>query len=948
MGSMADELAEEYLAEGTPSIDSTGIADELASEYLGTSTNTKDMAQELANDYSTAEPKEQTAKPADTKVAQNLPTTVGIGPAQIEVDKDTAAFFVGMGHMMSDTYRGAKQMLGIDVEEEKFNQDVMNQLYASEEYGGNALGGAIVGAVADPITAVAAPLALAKATKLNSLVKAASASEKAIKANPIKAGAALGAAYGGTGYVDEENGQTRLTNAMYGGLFGGALSGTLVGTMKATKAYSSAAESRAANSTIDNANRLISQHWADLGTGKGNKARAIDLAYKQMGATEESIAKAILKSGRKPDVKSVKAARQNVEDLESNMTASYIAKYKDLKMSTSEAMAKAGKGFNEYLEPMSSTLKRIAPPVYKAVKNFDRTSHEKYGAAIRAVHPFVDTLNQLQKTQPEMFKVVDRALSSESPKKVREALKQAGGETLVKDYKAVKEILDGHYKELKTAGYDLKRSKAYFPRVVSDLDGLAKLEDINFKNILNKAKKDNGGVPLTPRQIETLLDGIPFNGSRARKAKAKTGSGVHKRTIRGELDDEVRQFYASPQEALLQNLRSTIDDIEMRKMFKDMGHKGKPKVDGTDLESSAESIVGKHLQGLPFEDQQKVIEILSARFGPGTATMHKGWQRFRNVTNMSLLGNPLAAATQFGDLAFAAHKFGYLNTAKAIFGPKYVDNNMMGILTAATDLVATPSATSRALDWSLKWSGFKAVDKLGKETNMNAALKYYKDLVTTTGKSKKKREGDFKEFNDKWNGYFTKDELLEVTRDLKLLTKKDMKEGRIPDKVKEVLWHELSDVQPIAISEMPLKYAQNPNGRMLYMLKSFTIKRLDYMRRAITEAPDKATATKRLAHAAILFSAADTGIDAFKDIAREGPNVEFDIESDYIDNLLSFIGANKYMIDDISSDPLSGVIGAVSPPGIIPEKAFKLLTEGDVTGIGEALPIVGPWLRDND
>ena len=49
--------------------------------------------------------------------------------------------------------------------------------------------------------------------------------------------------------------------------------------------------------------------------------------------------------------------------------------------------------------------------------------------------------------------------------------------------------------------------------------------------------------------------------------------------------------------------------------------------------------------------------------------------------------------------------------------------------------------------------------------------------------------------------------------------------------VKLLLWHNLSDMQPVSLSEMPLKYLQNPNGRLLYMLKTFTIKQFDVMRR---------------------------------------------------------------------------------------------------------------------
>ena len=36
---------------------------------------------------------------------------------------------------------------------------------------------------------------------------------------------------------------------------------------------------------------------------------------------------------------------------------------------------------------------------------------------------------------------------------------------------------------------------------------------------------------------------------------------------------------------------------------------------------------------------------------------------------------------------------------------------------------------------------------------------------------------------------------------------------------------------PINSTEMPLKYLKHPNGRVFYMLKTFTIKQFDVMRR---------------------------------------------------------------------------------------------------------------------
>ena len=56
---------------------------------------------------------------------------------------------------------------------------------------------------------------------------------------------------------------------------------------------------------------------------------------------------------------------------------------------------------------------------------------------------------------------------------------------------------------------------------------------------------------------------------------------------------------------------------------------------------------------------------------------------------------------------------------------------------------------------------------------------------------------------------------------------KEFADGKITDNTKLVLFNKLLDFQPVAKSEMPQVYLENPNGRIFYMLKSFTLKQFD-------------------------------------------------------------------------------------------------------------------------
>ena len=58
----------------------------------------------------------------------------------------------------------------------------------------------------------------------------------------------------------------------------------------------------------------------------------------------------------------------------------------------------------------------------------------------------------------------------------------------------------------------------------------------------------------------------------------------------------------------------------------------------------------------------------------------------------------------------------------------------------------------------------------------------------------------------------------------------DLRSGIKSDQVLQALFNRLSDVAPISLIEMPQAYAENPNTRILYSLKSYTIKQFDFLR----------------------------------------------------------------------------------------------------------------------
>ena len=117
---------------------------------------------------------------------------------------DKAAFAARLG--AADTYRGIKQLFNIQEEEMAEDMAKLNEYISNPEYGGTILAAYTAGLVGDPVGWVIPGM------KAKNLWSAA------------KAGAMVGALSSPLGYVDEAEGQTRLSNIAYGTAGGAVLS----------------------------------------------------------------------------------------------------------------------------------------------------------------------------------------------------------------------------------------------------------------------------------------------------------------------------------------------------------------------------------------------------------------------------------------------------------------------------------------------------------------------------------------------------------------------------------------------------------------------------------------------------------------------------------------------------------------------------------------------------
>jgi len=363
---------------------------------------------------------------------------------------------------------------------------------------------------------------------------------------------------------------------------------------------------------------------------------------------------------------------------------------------------------------------------------------------------------------------------------------------------------------------------------------------------------------------------------------------------------------------------------------------------GSDIDKSITSLIDQIKRDVPhFADQEELKRLLRARFSSDVHKTGKFIQAWKNVSYATTLGNFWSAATQIGDLVFAFHKFGIKNAVAAIFGPSITNRAELGIEKAMAEFnSSTRGITSVLADKAFKWSGFDAIDRFGKNVNINAALRLNRKLAIKNPDKFVKKYGE--KFGDETQS------LIHELQHMKMVKNNP----DLSDNMYLMLWNELSDTQPIGLSEMPFHYLNMPNGRIAYAYKTFAMKQLNYMRNIITAEKNPFVKASNLTYFATMFVLANGTIDQFKDFMA---GKDLDFESKLYDNLLSLPGTSKYAVD--KSIGLGGIIQhAIAPvPVTQAVKALDNITGGKspMENLSEAanqLPVVGKlkknWLDD--
>jgi hypothetical protein len=579
------------------------------------------------------------------------------------------------------------------------------------------------------------------------------------------------------------------------------------------------------------------------------------------------------------------------------------------------------------MQPIYNNVKKYSDNVAAGMRKVDFDTHSKQKAWTDQMRPFQEFLEGLTPEHQQAFHrlLLNQGLSKSSLQMAH----SLGGEPAVNAMITAQKVLQEILGEYKAVGYKIKESKNYFPRSVKDIDGLI----ANHSSIIDEAmkkvsKKQNRTSRDEARVMERLLTFDP--------RFSQTSSNLQQRMIREVADDQAG-YYHDPVSALYYYINTAAEDIATRKFFKSFGHKPNNKkgldITGADIDKSIDSLVESLKKTLPdWKDRNDLVKLLRSRFAGDVHGTHGMVRALKNLSYAGTLGNFWSAMTQVGDIVFAFHKYGIAETVQSILGKNITNKEALGIDKAMQELnEAGRHWTATVADWAFKWGGFDAVDRFGKNVNINASLRANKKLALKNPDK----------FIDKWRVHFG-DETEAVAAELRQLQMK--KNEHLSDNLKLMLWNDLADTQPIGLSEMPERYLKMPNGRLFYAYKTFTLKQMNYMRETLVRGEgNPAKRAANLVYFTSLFVAGNAPVDYAKDFLA---GKDLDFEDNVLDNIAGVLGTNKYAFD--KSRGLGGLMMEAFKPvplvqgfGALDTASQAVMGNIDVPGIAEKAPVVG-------
>lgn len=632
-----------------------------------------------------------------------------------------------------------------------------------------------------------------------------------------------------------------------------------------------------------------------LHTEKGdNVAQAWDKAAKELNLNEDALNGIQTKLGRSLNINGKIQADPAAAEARAG-----LSKWLDDK-NLPNPFRGAGKFMDDIMGSISTRLAMRSPALAGRVRMLDALEHLNTHNDFKELDGWFTILKKMKRNKPAYRKLSQMLFNEDTDAEIVKFLEKNGVKNAMTQVNKLRKVLDRHYNDLVKVGNKMDKVPYYYPRIVKDMPGLLKrMPDSMRAEIELNARK--AGVNLGDAEDYGSYINKWLRGRKGKQIDKILGN-VKDREIK-KLSDEMLDYYEDPIRSLHSMIRRNHTDIQERIFFGRSGIPTSLNPNKLDHHASAGQLIADEIQAgrMTGQDAQVVQELLTSRFAVANRAPSGAIANLKNILYMATIGNPISALTQIGDIGVSAYAHGLRNTMVSIFGRKAVDAAGLGVTDIAQEFAST-TATASLLNKVLKGSGFTTIDRFGKDVSINAALRKWQKAAHTPKGVRALRQ--------KYGAMFSGQEMdrLVVALQNKQVTKD----------VKAMLFSELADLQPITTTEMAVAYNSNPNMRLFYMLKTFTLKQIDIMRRDIWNEFNRGSKTKAMGNAVRylgLLSFFNLTAEQMKQAILTGEVHPEDVDDMLVSNLFKQFGASEYVINKYMPDgKLGSLMGEILMP----------------------------------
>jgi hypothetical protein len=556
--------------------------------------------------------------------------------------------------------------------------------------------------------------------------------------------------------------------------------------------------------------------------------------------------------------------------------------------------------------PLSSRLAAISPGLKNRMRQFEFGLSQSLLRDMEAVTPFLQAVAAMKENDAA---ILDLALKN-GDVPTRDVILNAYG--LQPAFARVVAMLEQTRQRAIAAGYDVGELGDYFPRHVLDVDGLMNhYYGAPQAGHLEKAIADAAATALAQGRVLTLDDRIEIVNTALRGYGPKDGRPSHTKGRKTDVVDMAANvFYADPAHALVHYVETMNAAIEKRRFFGKFAQSVAPAGPGLSSRINLDASIGGYVESLVAAgeitraQQREVSDLLEARFA--TQASSEFIKAFKTLGYITTMGKITSAITQVQDLAFSLYENGVFDTmvsaARASVKKSKITKKELR-LEAMAEEFKDAGKLAKLLQLTFKITGLTYIDGIGKEAIVNAKF---------ARMSREARSGKLSpRTRDIITRIFPAASRAQVVADLAV--------GNKTEDTLFAVYNVLADYQPIAASEYPEAYLRHPNGRVFYMLKSYTLKQIDTFRRegisliVNGNAKQKAVGFRNLSHLAALLFLVGVPVDWIKDaIMGRDPQLP-DIA---VDNLFKLIGVSRWNLWNFRAhkDPVRAAMELVTPP----------------------------------